>query len=67
MKVSREHLATMTAAINMPSEATLRQRWDALWDAIDNRRLRWNILTGYSDAHIDTALRHLVKNGDATE
>ncbi|KKM81018.1 hypothetical protein LCGC14_1334090 [marine sediment metagenome] len=67
MKVSQEHLTAMTTAIDMPLEATLRQRWDALWDAIDNRRLKWSILKDYNDAHIDTALRHLVKNGDATK
>jgi hypothetical protein len=60
MKVSTEHFAAMKAAITMPHACpNERQRWDALWAAVDGERLPWAVLSDYQDSHIDTALRRI--------
>lgn len=58
MKMKDNDYATMRQAVtDMPPNPTERERWDALWRAVDSGRLSWDILHGYQDAHIDTALR----------
>ena len=59
MKISKEHYAILREVVNVPLNATKRQRWDALWAAIDIGMLSWDVLREYNDEHIDTALRHL--------
>ena len=60
MRVTGEDYAMMVAAItDMPPEATERQRWDALWRAVDAKRLDYSLFRPYYDSHIDTALRRI--------
>ena len=64
MKVTQEDYAIMQEAItDMPTEATERQRWDALWRAVDAGRLNYSLFRPYYDAHIDTALRKISREG----
>ncbi len=62
MKVTPEDLATLTEGIGeIPPNATMRERWDALWVAVDSGKVDWDVLLPYQDAHIDTALRVIAK------
>lgn len=65
MKINPIMLEALAKAIpDMPANATVRQRWDALWRAVDAGR--WDVGTfykaGMDDNHIDTALRRIAKN-----
>ena len=58
MKVTKEDYATMREAItDLPEGANERERWDALWRAVDAGRLDYSMFRPYYDDHIDTALR----------
>ena len=66
MKVSQEDYAAMAEAItDMPAEPTMRERWDALWRAVDAGRLSYDTLRPYLDDHIDTALRRIGRSTTA--
>jgi hypothetical protein len=64
MKMSPDLFAELRDAINasggLTPEATMRNRWDALWRS----RFPVNKLydAGLNDNHIDTALRHIANN-----
>ena len=38
-----------------------RYRWDLLWVAVDNKEVGYIVFDGLSDAHMDTALRKIVR------
>ena len=62
MKITPTDLATLVEGIGeLSPNATERQRWDALWVAVDSGKINWDILQPYQDAHIDTALRVIAK------
>lgn len=64
MKVTDTDYATMRDAItDMPAAATERQRWDALWRAVDAGRLDYGLFRPYFDSHVDTALRRIAREG----
>jgi hypothetical protein len=62
MKMPKALFDELQIAINavggLPANATERQRWNALWCAVDNRFFAVNRLydAGLKDRHIDTAL-----------
>jgi hypothetical protein len=49
-------------AKHMPPDPTERERWDALWAAVDAHELGYATLGAYNDDHIDTALRRIGKD-----
>ena len=68
MKFTADDYATLESAVlpymklslvaNYTEEVSnLRRRWDALWAATGTGALPWSVLSGYLNAHIDTALR----------
>jgi hypothetical protein len=65
MKISPIVLEALAKAIaahgGMPANATTRQRWDAMWRAVDAGA--WDVSAFYkadmNDDHIDTALRRI--------
>lgn len=58
MKITKADFATIRAAVGpLPAACTERERWDALWRAVDSGKLSYSVLEPYADAHIDTALR----------
>ena len=64
MKMSPELYATLKIAVgHIPANATMRQRWDAMWRAHDAGGL--NVMAfynaGLTDDHIDTALRSVAR------
>jgi hypothetical protein len=67
MKISPELLASLRAAINdtggLIPHATMRNRWGALWRAVDSGRFDVNTLNraGLNDDSIDTALRAIAR------
>ncbi len=62
MKMSKETFAKLAEAVNVPQGATERQRWDALWQAVDARRITYHeVFRGLHDDHVDTALRRLAR------
>ena len=64
MKVTKDTYTIMAKAIAayMPAGATERQRWDAMWRAVDGGWLDYRTMAGYQDTHIDTALRRISKD-----
>jgi hypothetical protein len=64
MKVTTEDYNRLQSAIvDMPAEASERERWDALWRAVDSGRIGYDIFKPYHDSHIDTALRRIAGKG----
>jgi len=62
MKMSQPHYLRLKRSItDMPANANMRERWDAMWRAVDARRLTYEFLKLYNDDHIDTALRRINK------
>ena len=62
MKITTDDYTTIATAItDMPEGASMRQRWDALWRAVDAGRLDYGTLKPYNDDHIDTALRRIAQ------
>jgi len=60
MRVTPEDYAVIREAItDMPKDASERERWDAMWRAVDADRLEFMVLSPYNDSHIDTALRRM--------
>lgn len=60
MKVTRADYELLRERVrDIPAGANERERWDALWRAVDNGSLDYGVLRPYQDAHIDTALRRL--------
>jgi hypothetical protein len=63
MRMSQLDYEELRTAIgtDMPRMANERQRWDALWRAVDAKRFDVNRLykAGLNDAHIDTALKRI--------
>lgn len=63
MKIRQEHLEHLRVALadRLPPNATMRQRWDALYAAGLSRWICDNLYSYMNDTHIDTALRSLSK------
>jgi hypothetical protein len=57
----RELETAIRPELHINSGNTVRQRWDALWLAVDAKHFNMNKLydAGWNDARIDTALRRI--------
>jgi hypothetical protein len=65
-KISKEDFETLYKGVNIPENATMRDRWDALWRAQSEGKIPQGFVnklynSGMNDDHIDTALRAVGK------